>query len=123
MFVAVGHDYWTWTREHDSDFVDLLVDIGITVSKAILTEIIATGLVYGAIVLFNLSLPAIAVIGATLVVSIGVGVAIEHADRQFGISESIDQWVDNIQRGIDQKFGELIYLIESGAVYRRLTIN
>lgn len=122
LFAAVGHDYWTWTREHDSDFVDLLVDIGITVSKAILTEVISTGIAYGVLALTGAAVPAVGVIIGVIAISVIVGVAIERVDQRFGISNSIQEWVNNTQRTIDYKFRELIHLIESGAVYNRMTI-
>jgi len=107
-----------------------MVEIGITISKALITEAIVTGILGIGVLMgaVGAGTPVVLIVGGALFASLFIGLLLDYVDSQLGISNAIHNTVDDVQawlesnvaRPIDYKFRKLVYLIESGIAQRKL---
>ncbi|NPD23150.1 hypothetical protein [Corallococcus exiguus] len=84
-------DVAAWMAEGDKPFTDLLVDLGMDVTKGALGALVSAG-VLALLAFAGVTAPVWLVIGTVLVVGFFVGELLDAADEAWGISDSLKAW-------------------------------
>jgi hypothetical protein len=106
-------DVVSWMNDGDKPFTDLLVDLGMGVAKGLLSSALSSGLVAGAMGLIvtagaAISVPIWLVIGATIVLGIGINMVLDELDERFQITQKTKSFINESKDNLRKDFNRIV---------------
>ncbi len=93
-------------KDNKKDWIDLVATIFGDVIKLVVATIVAGVVIMLLTALFEIAIPVIAVIAASIALAAGIGMGLDYVDKKVGFTKAVDKGLHNSTAWIEHEFDE-----------------